>query len=117
MPPRRNTPTLSTAIAGKWNATTTLSLCISKAASFVGKEFMIADIRVGVGSTAGGTCFQARAIRLRLFRISNSWFRAIDSQPAVAKARAVSKSRAFKKEMDEETKRALFPSNFPKSAV
>ncbi len=30
---------------------------------------------------------------------------------------AVGKSHAFKKEMDEETKRSLFPSNCPKAAV
>jgi GST-like protein len=44
------------------------------------------------------------------------WFRAIDSRPAVAKARAVGKDHAFKKEVDEETRRALFPSNYPKVA-
>jgi GST-like protein len=40
----------------------------------------------------------------------------VDSRPAVAKARAVGKGHAFKKEMDEETKRSLFPSNYPKAA-
>jgi len=44
------------------------------------------------------------------------WFRAIDSRPAVAKARAVGKDHAFKKEMDEEARRALFPSNYAKAA-
>jgi GST-like protein len=34
----------------------------------------------------------------------------------VAKARAVGKDHAFKKEMDEETRRALFPSNYAKAA-
>jgi hypothetical protein len=34
-------------------------------------------------------------------------------RPAVARARAVGKDHEFKKVNDEETKRALFPSNYP----
>jgi GSH-dependent disulfide-bond oxidoreductase len=41
------------------------------------------------------------------------WFKSVEARPAVVRARAVGKSHAFKKEVDEETKRALFPSNFP----
>ena len=40
------------------------------------------------------------------------WFRAIDARPAVARARAVGKEHAFKKELDEEARRALYPSNY-----
>jgi GST-like protein len=41
----------------------------------------------------------------------------IDARPAVAKARAVGSSHSFKKEVDEETQRALFPSNYPPAAA
>ena len=41
------------------------------------------------------------------------WFANIDSRPAVARARAVGSTEAFKKDFDEETLRALFPQNFP----
>ena len=41
------------------------------------------------------------------------WFHSIDARPAVARARAVGKDHAFKKEMDDEARRALFPSNYP----
>jgi GSH-dependent disulfide-bond oxidoreductase len=41
------------------------------------------------------------------------WFQAIDARPAVARARAVGKDHSFKREMDEEARRALFPSNYP----
>jgi GST-like protein len=41
------------------------------------------------------------------------WFTAIDRRPAVARARAVGKDHEFKKVNDEETKRTLFPSNYP----
>ena len=45
------------------------------------------------------------------------WFHSINDRPAVAKARAVGSSHAFKKEVDEETRRALFPSNYPPAAA
>jgi len=41
------------------------------------------------------------------------WFQMIEQRPAAAKARMVGKSHAFKRDNDEETKRALFPSNYP----
>ena len=43
------------------------------------------------------------------------WFQEIDGRPAVARARAVGKDHTFKREMDDETRRALFPSNYPKA--
>jgi GST-like protein len=41
------------------------------------------------------------------------WFQMVDTRPAVARARAIGKEHTFKKVNDEETKRALFPSNYP----
>jgi GST-like protein len=43
------------------------------------------------------------------------WFAQIDARPAVERARAINKTHAFKSVNDDETKRALFPSNFPKT--
>jgi GST-like protein len=43
-------------------------------------------------------------------------FQAVDARPAAARARAVGKDHDFKKINDEETKRALFPSNYPVQA-
>ena len=40
------------------------------------------------------------------------FFQAIDARPAVARARAVGKDHAFKEVIDDEAKRALFPSNY-----
>jgi GST-like protein len=40
-------------------------------------------------------------------------FETVDARPAVARARAVGQEHAFKKVNDEETRRALFPSNYP----
>jgi len=41
------------------------------------------------------------------------WFHHIDRRPAAARARTVCTDHVFKKEMDEEARRALFPSNYP----
>lgn len=41
------------------------------------------------------------------------WFREVDARPAAARARAIAKDIVYKTEMDEEAKRAMFPSNYP----
>ncbi len=41
----------------------------------------------------------------------------VDTRPAAARAKAVGKDHPFKKESDEETKRAMFPSNYPEIAM
>ena len=43
------------------------------------------------------------------------WFDLIEARPAVARARQAGSGHAFKKDVDEETRRALFPSNYPAS--
>lgn len=43
-------------------------------------------------------------------------FETVDARPAVARARAVGSDHPFKKVNDEETRRALFPSNYPPAA-
>jgi GSH-dependent disulfide-bond oxidoreductase len=40
-------------------------------------------------------------------------FQAMNARPAAQRARAVGKDCPFKREMDEEARRALFPSNYP----
>ena len=41
----------------------------------------------------------------------------VDARPAAARAKAVGKDHPFKKEIDEEAKRAMFPSNYPEIAM
>jgi GST-like protein len=43
-------------------------------------------------------------------------FETVDARPAVARARAVGRNHEFKMTHDEETRRALFPSNYPPTA-
>jgi GST-like protein len=83
----------------------------------VGKEFTIADISAWGWLDRAARVLPGDSDPLAAFPNVKRLFQAIDSRPAVAKARAVGKGHAFKKEVDEETKRALFPSNFPKVAV
>jgi GSH-dependent disulfide-bond oxidoreductase len=42
---------------------------------------------------------------------------AVDARPAAARAKEIGKDHPFKKEVDEETKRAMFPSNYPEIAM
>lgn len=44
------------------------------------------------------------------------WFSEVNVRPAVARARAIAAGISYKTEMDEEAKRALFPSNYPRAA-
>jgi GST-like protein len=43
------------------------------------------------------------------------WFERVEARPAVACAKAVGQNHTFKKDLDEDAKRALFPSNYPKT--
>jgi GST-like protein len=49
---------------------------------------------------------------LAAFPAIKRWFVEVDARPAVARAREVGKGHPFKTINDEETKRALFPSNY-----
>jgi len=49
--------------------------------------------------------------------LEETGFQAVNARPAVAKARAVGNDHVFKKESDEETRRAMFPSNYPLAAA
>lgn len=82
----------------------------------VGKDFTIADVSAWGWLERAPRVLPGDAAPLAAFPNLDRWYRAVDARPAVAKARAVGKDHAFKKEVDEETRRALFPSNYPKVA-
>lgn len=83
----------------------------------VGNDFTIADI------SAWGWVDRASRVRkgaedpLGPFPQLKRWFAAVDARPAVARARAVANGHAFKTTVDEEAKRALFPSNYPSTSA
>ncbi len=81
----------------------------------MGDEFSIADISAWGWLDRAPRVLPGEPAPIAAFPNLQRWFKAIDARPAVAKARAVGTDHAFKKEMDEETRRALFPSNYPKA--
>ncbi len=98
----------------------------------VGTGYTIADISAAASSSAQATIADISAWGwidpasfvlpasddpLAAYPNIRRWFHSINERPAVAKARAVGSGHAFKKEVDEETQRALFPSNYPPAAA
>ena len=77
---------------------------------FVGGSFTIADV------SAWGWVDRASRVlgegRLAEFPEVKRWFDGVDARPAVARARDSVKDIAWKNDFDEETARAMFPSNY-----
>lgn len=82
----------------------------------VGTDYTIADISAWGWLDRAGVALPGDADVLAAYPNLKRWFTAINARPAVAKARAVGKDHSFKAEMDEDARRALFPSNYPKAA-
>lgn len=87
-----------------------------------GRSFIAGDTYTIADMSAWGWLDRASRVRkgeddpLAAFSNLKRLFQAVDARPAAARARAVGKDHAFKKINDEETKRALFPSNYPPAA-
>ena len=79
----------------------------------VGSAYTIADMSAWGWVDRAARVFKGEADPLVAFPNVGRWFESIDARPAAVLARAVGRNHAFKKEVDEETKRALFPSNYP----
>jgi GSH-dependent disulfide-bond oxidoreductase len=82
----------------------------------VGNRFSIADISAWGWVDRAPVVLMGDPDPLAAFPNLQRWFKAVDSRPAVARARAVGKSHPFKTDMDEDAKRAMFPSNYPAPA-
>lgn len=83
----------------------------------VGEEYSIVDMSGWGWVDRAKFVFFGSETPLAPFPNVARWFQTVDARPAAARARAVGADHAFKKENDEETKRALFPSNYPAAAV
>ena len=79
----------------------------------VGSGFTIADVSAWGWLDRASRVLKGSEDPLGSFPELKRWFAGVDARPAVARARALAKSHAFKKINDEETQRALFPSNYP----
>ncbi|BBK31238.1 GST-like protein [Stella humosa] len=82
----------------------------------VGDSFTIADISAWGWIDRASRVLKGDGDPLAAYPNIKRWFAAIDSRPAVARARAVGQDHEFKKVQDEESRRHLFPSNYPPAA-
>ncbi|HWK72488.1 MAG TPA: glutathione binding-like protein [Burkholderiaceae bacterium] len=87
-----------------------------------GRDYIVGDSYTIADMSAWGWLDRASRVRkgedepLQAFPNLKRLFKNVDARPAAARAREVGKDHAFKRVNDEETRRALFPSNYP-SAV
>ncbi|QQN62236.1 glutathione S-transferase N-terminal domain-containing protein [Bradyrhizobium diazoefficiens] len=81
----------------------------------VGNTYTIADISAWGWVDRASRVLRGAEDPLGPYPHLKRLFQAVDARPAAARARAVGKDHDFKKTNDEETKRALFPSNYPKA--
>jgi GST-like protein len=79
----------------------------------VGESYSIADMSAWGWIDRVGFVLPGSDDPLAAYPHINRWFGRINARPAVARARKVGADHGFKKDYDEETKRALFPSNYP----
>jgi len=82
----------------------------------VGNGYTIADMSAWGWLDRAARVLKTDTDPLAPFPNLQRFFRAIDARPAVARARAVGKDYEFKRAVDEESRRALFPSNYPPAA-
>jgi GST-like protein len=82
----------------------------------VGNDYTIADISAWGWLDRAGRVLASPEDPLADFPNLKRWFAAINARPAVARARAVGKDHEFKPSGDEESRRHLFPSNYPPAA-
>ncbi len=79
----------------------------------VGDSYTIADMSAWGWLDRAARVLKTEVDPLASYPNLKRLFLAVDARPAVARARAVGKDHDFKKMGDEESKRALFPSNYP----
>jgi GSH-dependent disulfide-bond oxidoreductase len=79
----------------------------------VGDSYTIADMSLWGWIDRASRVLKGEGDPLAPYPNIKKWFDAIETRPAVARARAVGSDHAFKQERDEEALRALFPSNYP----
>ena len=79
----------------------------------VGDSYTIADISAWSWLDRASRVLKSADDPLAPYPHLKRLFQRVDARPAAMRARAVAKDHDFKKVNDEESKRALFPSNYP----
>ena len=83
----------------------------------VGDAYSIADMSGWGWLDRASRVLKGEADPLAVYPNIKRWFASIDARPAAARARQVGTQHEFKRVNDEETQRALFPTNFPELAT
>ena len=83
----------------------------------VGGDYSIADMSAWGWLGRAGRVLPGADDPLAEFPNVKRLFDKVEARPAAARAKAVGKDHPFKKDMDEQTKRAMFPSNYPEIAM
>ncbi len=84
--------------------------------TIVGRDYTIADMSAWGWLTRAARVLPGDAPGLAAFPNLSRLFAMVDARPAAARARDLGKGYAFKTEQDEDTRRALYPSNYPAPA-
>ena len=85
--------------------------------TIVGNDYSIADMSAWGWLGRASRVLPGEGDTLEAFPNLKRLFQAVDARPAAARAKAVGKDHPFKKEADEETRRAMFPSNYPEISM
>ena len=83
----------------------------------VGDSYTIADISAWGWLDRASRVMKGADDPLAPFPNLKRLFETVDARPAAARARDIGRDHPFKQVNDEETQRALFPSNFPPAAA
>ncbi len=83
----------------------------------VGTDYSIADMSAWGWLARAGRVLPGEDDALAAFPNLKRLFETVDARPAAARAKAVAKNHPFKRTTDEDTKRAMFPSNYPEIAM
>ena len=86
-------------------------------ATIVGQGYTIADMSAWGWLDRAPVALPGTDDPLAAFPNLKRWFQSINGRPAVARARVVGGGHVFKQEMDEDARRAMFPSNYPAPAA
>ena len=88
-----------------------------KGREYILGEYSIADMSGWGWVDRASFVFGVAEKPLAPFPNIERWFKSIDARPAAARARKVGTDHEFKKTQDEETRRHMYPSNYPPAAA
>ena len=85
-------------------------------ATLVGETYTIADMSAWGWLSRASRVMKGAADPLAAFPNLRRLYETVEARSAAARARALGKDHPFKTAEDEEAKRALYPSNYPRAA-